>query len=107
MSVPPAAKRMQVRFWLPDGSVVEYRPGAATEVTESMVPEPDADGRTRFVEATKAMAWKPRDVTIHGVHPVRHAPGFLTDEERRIKELEDEVARLGRLLTRCEEGPWA
>ena len=56
------APRMDVRFWMPDGSVVVVEPTDLTEVTETM-------------DAENPRGWMLREVTITNVRTIKHAPG--------------------------------
>jgi len=101
--VSAGAPPIELRAWLPDGSCyeAEFGPDVTVDVVQSLKASDKTNARGWVLAYEPLVPVGSREVTITGIaRIVHHAPGYLTPEQKRIKELEGYVERLEWLVRR-------
>lgn len=103
----PTEPRVELRYWLDDGSCYEvvFGPTVTIDIIQSLAASDEPNNRGWFLAKEPIEPSGPQRVEMSGVERVvKHSPGYLTPEQRRIRELEDDVERLEQRLERSEQG---
>jgi len=102
---PSGEPRIELRIWSDDGCrEVVFGMVVSIDIVQDLAPADDPNARGWYM-AKEPTTVRQQRIEMTGIdRVVHHAPGYMTPEQKRVQELEAEVAGLERQLQRCEEG---
>jgi hypothetical protein len=97
--------RVELRYWSFDGSCYEavFGDTVSVDIVQGLEAEDEPNERGWRMAKEPFVPLGPQRAEITGIERVtRHAPGYLTPEQRRIRELEADVAWLRLVISEME-----